>query len=105
MASPALRAREAEPARASPLGTAVLLWPLWLLVLCVCFGGLVVLGISLGRQQLMAATSIALACTRSLHELLCATRGLVCELSDPGFELTALKARADRRSGRPDLGE
>ena len=65
-----------------------LLWPLWLLTLGVCFGGLLVLGVSVGRQPLTAARSVALACTCSLHELVCATRGALCELSASGSELS-----------------
>jgi hypothetical protein len=65
-----------------------LLWPLWLLTLGLCLGGLSVLGISVGRQPLAAATSIALACTRSLHELVCATRGAEFELSTSGRGLS-----------------
>jgi hypothetical protein len=65
-----------------------LLWPLWLLTLGLCFGGLLVLGISVGRQPLGPATSIALACTRSLHQLLCSTHGAVFELSGSGRELS-----------------
>jgi hypothetical protein len=65
-----------------------LLWPLWLLTLGLCFGGLLVLGINVGRQPLTAATSIALACTHNLHALVCATRGAGLELSASGRELS-----------------
>ena len=67
-----------------------LLWPLWLLTLGLCLGGLLVLGITVCRLPLGAATSIALACTRSLHGLVCATRGAVVELRAPGRELAFL---------------
>jgi hypothetical protein len=65
-----------------------LLWPLWLLTLALCFGALFVLGVSVDHQRLTAATSTALARTHSLHELICATRGAVFELSRPGRELS-----------------
>jgi hypothetical protein len=67
-----------------------LLWPLWLLTLGLCLGGLSLLGISVGRQPLTAATSSAFACTHSLHALVCATRGAVVELRAPGRELAFL---------------
>jgi hypothetical protein len=65
-----------------------LLWPLWLLTLGLCWCGFLVLGISVCRLPLGTATSLALACTRSLHELVCATRGAVLELSGAGRELS-----------------
>jgi hypothetical protein len=64
-----------------------LLWPLWLLTLGLVCGALLLVGISIGRLPLRAAANTALACTRSLHELACATRGAVCEVKTSGREL------------------